>query len=492
MMNMERNARADGGSLTGRLCEKKVTREISADFVIPESQPEARRILAVTERLLPPAKYVGSSTLECNGVIDYRVLYLGVDGELWGVCFSSEYELEAPMDQHQADISGGVDTMIMTVCEGSSARVSSGRRLNIRSRLSSDIWAYGEISNEVGGGELEEDTVERRFSSVECASFGGATSEVIDLSDEISGFFPDSRVISADATAYVGDIRRGEDSLVATGEVCLKLLVCREGQRAEPMIKKIPFEGVVELMRPVGNASCRVDCSVTDLAINVGEGKADASVSVVLCADMAENLEISYVADAYSLERESTCHRSELGLPVSALCTRGNFSQSERRPLSEVSIPDGARLVEVFPRVIFDGCQYNGRYEITGRSNYLILWEKDGEYGTAEIEFPVRYEAEGREVDSPVSAVRGEVISCRGRIDGELLCIDSEICANVSVVGNECAELVRDITLGEPYAREKNRMVIYYPADGETPWDVAKRYHVRADSLAEEKNYYMF
>ena len=114
MMNMERNIKDEGTALMGKMCEKRVTREISSDFVIPENQPEARRILAVTERLLPPAKYVGSSALECNGVIDYRVLYLGVDGELWGVCFSSEYELEAPLDARQTATSGGVNTMIMT------------------------------------------------------------------------------------------------------------------------------------------------------------------------------------------------------------------------------------------------------------------------------------------------------------------------------------------------------------------------------------------
>ena len=110
----------------------------------------------------------------------------------------------------------------------------------------------------------------------------------------------------------------------------------------------------------------------------------------------------------------------------------------------------------------------------------------------SDIEFPVRYGAEGMSVSDPVSACRGEVISCRGRIDGELLCIDAEICVRLFVNGCERAELVQDLSFGDTFAKEKNRMVIYYPADDETPWQVAKKYHVRADSLASEKNYYIF
>ena len=105
-MNMERDVRAQSAALNRKLCEKKVVKEISSDFLIPDDKPEARRILAVSERLLPPAKYLGASAVECNGLIDYRVIYLGVDGGLWGVCFSSEYELEAPLDTSSSSVSG--------------------------------------------------------------------------------------------------------------------------------------------------------------------------------------------------------------------------------------------------------------------------------------------------------------------------------------------------------------------------------------------------
>ena len=491
-MNMERDVRAQSASLNRKLCEKKVVKEISSDFLIPDDKPEARRILVVSERLLPPAKYLGASAVECNGLIDYRVIYLGVDGGLWGVCFSSEYELEAPLDIRRTDTSGAVNTVISAVCEGSTARIGGGRRLGVKSRICADVWAYEELFDEGGVTRGDDESVEILISDVSCADITSATSDVIELSGELGSEIGEGRVVSADATSYVREVRKGEDSLMALGDVTVKLLWCRDGQAAEILVKKIPFEGVVELDRPVGNSSCVVDCSVTDLAVNLSESGSYVSVSVTLSAYSAENLQVSYASDAYSVERECCCEMTELILPVSGVMSVGNFSQSERRPLSETSIPEGARLIEIFPRIIFDGCEYDGKYGLTGNSTYFILWEKDGEYGVSDIEFPVRYEAEGRAVTDPVSACRGEVIFCRGRIDGELLCIDAEISARLFVNGCERAEPVQDLTFGDAFAKEKNRMVIYYPADDETPWQVAKKYHVRADSLASEKNYYIF
>ena len=491
MINMGQNKRDSGGALTGKICDKRVWAELSNDFTVPDTQPEIRRILAVTERLLPPAKYVGGSSVECNGVVDYRVIYLGTDGELWGACYSSEYELEAPVERKDLNTGIGAATLINAVCEGSSARVSAGRRVNIRSRVLADIRSYGELAD----GTLvdtEDDSIQRLGREAEAACFCTGVSDVIEVSEEIGGLYEDSRVITAEARAYIKELNRGEESIACTGEMTLMLLVCREGQRAEQIAKKVAFDGIVELDRPLSNSLCRASCYVTDVKVSVEEGKAICTVSAVISAELAENRRVEYTADAYSTERELESETETLDLPVVLVCGKGNFSQNERLPLCDTSIPEGAVLVDIFPRATLDGCEYKGRYEMTGRCVYTLLWEKEGEYGASDVELPLKYAFEGKAGEDISCAARGEVISCRGRVDGELLCIDAEISAEATVVGREPIERIRDMSLGDSFEKEKNRMVIYYPAEGETAWDVAKKYRVRADSISEEKNYYLF
>ena len=86
MMNVDRDERDMAERLFGMLCDRTVGCEVSGDFTLPDGQPEIRRLLAVNERVLPPAKYVSSSGVECNGTVDYSVLYVGTDGGLLVSC----------------------------------------------------------------------------------------------------------------------------------------------------------------------------------------------------------------------------------------------------------------------------------------------------------------------------------------------------------------------------------------------------------------------
>lgn len=493
-MNIDGNEREQVRELTGLLCDKTVGCDVSGDFTLPEHQPELRRLLSVSAKVLPPAKYVSSSGVECNGTVDYKVFYVGVDGGLWCADFSAEYEFEAPIEDRSADTSGGVDTFVTVICDSASARVSSQRRLSIKSRLCARVRAFVSNTCEMCTyGDVDESSIEKRFLSEKCASVCALSSDVTELSDEVDGLFEDSRVISADATVFVKDVRRGVGGILVDGEVELKLLVCRDGQRAQSMTKKIPFDAQLDCDRPIGDAACRVLGTVTDINITVEEGKASCSLSLILSALTAHNEERSYTADVYSVERECQCETETAYLPAVRACGVGNFSQSERIALSDTGIPEGAQICDIFGSVRFDGCEYGGgKYDLSGQSRYTLLWEKDGEYGSADVELPTKYGLDGEIAENMSFDAYGEIISCRGRTDGELVCIDAEIAVCADVFEMREIRMARAAHFGDPFVKGKNRMVVYYPAEGESVWEVAKKYHVRADSLSEEKNYYLF
>ena len=494
MINMDGNEREMTQGFMGILCDRAVSCELSGDFTLPEGQPEVRRILSVSENVLPPAKYVSSAGVECNGCVDYRVLYVGVDGGLWSASFSSEYELDTAMDDTALDTVGGIETVISLGAEGAVARVSSPKRINIKSRVSGRIRAYATIDTELDTyGDVDIESVERRYGRVDCAKVCVLSSDVLELSEEIGGLSEDSRVISAYASLYTNDLKKSSEGLLAEGEIFLKLLVGADGQRVESVTKKLPFSGLLECDCAADDRYCRVYGVVTDISVNVEEGRAICSLSAVLSAVAEGNVERMYMADVYSVERECVCETEEIILPVVKACGGGNFSQNERIALSDTGIPEGAELIDLWGTVRFDGCEYGGgKYNLAGSSKYTALWEKDGEYGCADIELPVKYAIDGEEDNNYVFDARGEVISCRGRIDGELFCLDAEIGTSADAFGRTSVATVRTARFGTVFGREKNRMVIYYPAEGESVWDVAKKYHVRADSLTAEKNYYLF
>lgn len=485
-----------GEYVTLPLCEKRAGIESAGDFTLPDYQPEIRRVLSVTPTVLPPAKYVGGSGVELSGNVDYSVLYVGADGGLYTMPLSSEYHLTLPMDSEvDVDPMGGVSVLCDVVSEGVQARVTSPRKLSLRCRLRALVRAYGRmLMEERQVGEAPDASIYRRIGQSENLSVCSGLSDVIPLSCELSGVGEDARVVSAEGIPVVGEIRIGEEKLTASGEMLLKLLLARENGALEVLTKNLPFEGEVEMEGIDGEYECRATASVSELTVEVEEGgRILCSPSLLVEARGMKNREVRYTEDLFSSEREALCETERYRLPIALRCDRRNFSQSERIPFAEISLPEGASICDAWGVVLFEGCESVGtKYQLTGQSRYTLLCEKDGEYSATEVTLPLRYETEGGEgVPESFSAV-GCVLSCRARVDGEMLCLDAEIAVSADFCGVREIEAVREVRFGEALCERGSRMTVYYPSADEDAWAVAKKYCVAPEKVAKGSSYYYF
>ena len=163
------------------LYEREISTEVTGDFILPDYQCEIRRILRVDALALPPAKYVSTSEVEFSGTVDFRVTYVGGDGELYCIPLSEAYAFSVPIE---AD--GGADD-VSVLCsirtDAVNTRVSAPRKLNIRCRLRPCVRVMGKryVTSEIVG-EDEDNSVFRRTERavrLECQS---SLSEIVPLS----------------------------------------------------------------------------------------------------------------------------------------------------------------------------------------------------------------------------------------------------------------------------------------------------------------------
>ena len=493
-MNMMDEMGMDFGQwVTVPMCDRTLNAEVSGDFTFPDYQPELRRLLSVTPTVLPPAKYVGSGRAELNGTVDFLVLYVGGDGELYSVPLSSEYSVQ--MDS--VDLNSGVMIFATPVCESVNTRVSAPRKLNLRCRLRIHVCAYGRrFPEEQIRGTVEPASVRRQMQEASCMSAAVGLSDPLSVSAELVGLGEDARVVSASAEPFLQQTQMGDGIVSASGELLMKLLVARDGGGVETVARRVPFEGVIEIPEGAQDGACRVSGTVSDLSVQVEEGRVTCDAELLLEARSMRNFPVRYTADVYSTERESRCQTEEARVPVALRCENGNVSQSERIALSNLNLPERCTIVDAWGVAMTDGCEMvGGRYVLTGQSRYTLLCEKDGEYSVSEVTIPLRYETEGAGEKPVCFDAMANVISCRARIDGEMLCLDAEVAMVCDFVGERTISPVSEVEFGEPIERRGGRMTVYYPADGESDWAVAKQYHVDAVSLTKKKGacaYYFF
>ena len=306
----------------------------------------------------------------------------------------------------------------------------------------------------------------------------------------------DIRVVWADGNVVVKEARKTADGATASGEVIAELLTAREGQPASITTVKLPFSTDMDCVDCETADEGYLTCArgeLTDITVNVEESGIKINVIAVIRGEVAKNVDCSYPRDAYFLDRESTCKTESIKLPVLKVCAMGNFSWSERIPLSETTMREGANIIKAkcSPRLV--ACEYSdGKYVFTGNCKYSMLCEADGEYFVSEAEKPVKYELSGEGGEEFVYDIQAQELACRGRIEGDTLCIDAEIGAHTFVSTYERAEVLTDIIMGDSITKKGCKMTVYFPADSETRWDVAKKYHVPVSTLTEESRYYLF
>ena len=482
-MNQYEEMNVNSGKLMLCLCNRILTCEISNEYTLPDYQPEIRRVLGVREHILPPAKYVTSDSAEINGGVDYSLIYIGADGELYSAPLSAEYSASVPFEAvDSVDRSMPVSIAVNIDAENITARVTAPRKLSIRCRMNCHVRAFGwaEMEEERDGG-VSPVSVHRLMRDVEFAKVSTGVSDMLEVSDEISAS-DDCRVVSANADVVIGDMNWERDGTSVRGDVVLKLLCTNESGEYSTTVRRLPFSENIDIDGSAAPQIKRVKGSVGNINISLDEGKICSKVGYFIEAEGVEQSSFSYTADMYSTEKICRPEYERVEVPTTLKSIDASVSQSERVAIGDTNIPPQGEIIEVCAKAVINNVSFeNGRCVLSGEGRYALICRNDGEFISSDLKLPFRYEtdcdteAQGMRENAAISC---SVHDCRVRTDGETLSVDSEICMSGMIFGETVIERVSLAHMGENIERRGSDIVICYPSSGESVWSVAKRYLV--------------
>ncbi len=458
--------------------------EVSGDFTLPDYQNEIRRILEVIPTVLPPAKYVGDTTAEFNGTVDYQVVYVGADGGIYSVPLSSDYNISVPLE------SAGRDAVLSAFCnvcaENVSTRVSAPRRLGIRTRLRADICVLshtnGTCALPEGGSAANIYTLNKKTPTLQCES---ASTDIIKVS-YIAPLGEESlRVVLADAAICECSCTPREGAVDCNGILNLKLLtVNEENGEYNTLESKIPVEGQLDMDTVTPDSLCRASGYASEVGINVTDAGIECEVGVIFEGKCANMYDAEYMSDMYSTEYECTCQWENKSVRRMLSFGQTAFSISERIPLSATSIPEDAQLTECTARTVFDRCECEGsKCVFFGNAKFCVIYAKDGEMWSSELSVPLKCELPtlyGAQTGTDVSGFEaiGVVCSPKARLNEKNLCIDAEVYFSGESMTQTGIDIVTEAQIGEKRAVGEPELIVCYPSVDDTAWSIAKRYAV--------------
>ena len=513
-MNRTQAPAAAGKTFMLPICDRTVTQEITGDFSLPDYQPEIKRLLRIGVSLTPPAAYATRDSIDVGGNADYFVLYTGNDDMLYCAPVSAEYRIATPLTdpRHdekdsalQGNLTGWMGDEPTCLChvspESVSGRVTAPRRLHIKCRLDARLKAYATCPAGVSPLEnAEGGPIQALTDSASCVYVMRGTDDTLTLQDDM--ILPPAendrlRVVCAEGQVVVSEAIPGQGRVTCRGDVLLKLTLAPSdtaegGLPAVSVVqRKIPFSCMLDMPDVTPDCQACAHGVCHQLSVEMQEGRLHTELGVMLETMAQRDVSVAYTKDLYATQRETSARYAHYQVEHSLSCINRNFTFSDSLPLSEVSIPSAARILDVTaaatPRELT--CE-KGKYHLTGDCKAHLIWQKEDEYGATELTLPFRYAFEDRRGEEDMALCADpdfqgcmQAVSCRARMDGERIGIDAELCLMLRMTAATRVTLPLQMSLGDEISRRRGEYVICFPSADDTLWTVAKRYHAPLTAL---------
>lgn len=457
---------SEGRTFTEDLFGDAVFCDISEEFTLPEYEPEIKKILRVTARVLPAGKYVGGGRAEFAGSVVYGLIYRGTEGETGCVSLSSDYEFAVPCNNGDREIAVFADTVADSVM----CRPLAPRRLQFRTRLKSRVQMLSDSA--VPPCDAPPLTEILRSTAPVCLRKRITGGEF-----EIGGDIKvQGRPLACDGTVSVTEMHCEQGEVYCRGELWARV-TCEDGGLIT-YEKRIPFErrfdGDVDkswLCRPI--ASCW-SCEYTGDE-NGGEVSAVAEVEAECCAAFS----VALARDAFVCGAPSVAEKSKTELTSCVDCGSVTVPVSGSRVLTgeEAGLD---RVCAPWWEVAFENPERDGSGAAV-RGNavlHCILQGDGGECAPVKIEMPFRVRLEGVASGGGrlYGNLSGTLSSVRIKTEKGSVSAEGELSVSVIITEKATESTVCSVkTVPSEDEKTPFGVSVVYPQKGDSLWQIAKR-----------------
>ena len=460
--------------------------DVTEDVSLPDYIPEMRRVVGVRACCTVDGKYMAGDGLEVDGSVTYTVLYSGGDGSLAQVSQTTPYTGKLPV---QDDVQPG-ESVVWANAEQISCRVTAPRKITLSSRVRLGAMAQNGTDASMKCGDKGD--VRRKNRSVSTAFL-----KEVRTSGEASGEIREkegTRVIMASAEIAVGDVRVGAPAgrITVKGDVYLNALSVSPDGGTVISRSRVPVEDTFPMSDRADPASCRAAAfgTITLIEVDAGDdGVMQWRAEYDMDCDIMETAECVIAEDAYTVgyEDELTARTSDCCTPAG--CVNGRLTVSGTSKLRP-----GTGFLTAWGTVGGEKCSVkNGRLNVEGVVKLECITAGEGETFTDEVQIPLRYECEAfpgaADCDAPSARVRAVITDVSARPEGDMLNLTAELAIGAAALGKQPVTYVDSVSRKSPLNEKKNLLRVYIPDEGESGWDVEKRFRLKEEAKPEGRAY---
>ena len=473
--------------------------ESTGDYTLPDYNTDVRRVLETKVEVVDSGCFVNGDDVDISGAVNYEVLYLDRDNELASCSFTTDFDTSVKCN-------GENMTGCLARCrvDGYSVRLVGPRRFSVKAQIATEV-SFGErCSLTVGGSAFEYGDPEVKSRNVSVATAVFATPMEREYSEALATL---DGVIADDVTVLYSDCLPDVSATVTdggcelVGKLHLRALIKKEEEVPTlltldlPVRESVEMEGVgpdMQLTASTEVSAIRISTEATEDGVTLlAKPVVEYSVSGI------KNEVIPVILDAYLTDRdvENTYTAfSELeylggGKIEEEITFTPTFSDMSVEPLREILFTGAkVRIGEATP--VAGGVKIKGTIRFSGVACQI---NEDGTPGFVGIKYDAPFE---KNVNYTCHIPASARVICHGGVTsavGIATASGAELCARVLVDisvfnSNTLSCLSTSVAGEERYENEGVTITVYYPTEGETLYDVGRKFHSRPLDIAADNS----
>lgn len=463
---------------------------IDVDFTLPDFCPDISKIFKCRAVSRISSKSMNGKNITVDGSVTITVLYCGADGRL---C-SYEYQYPFSKNLQMGEECAGGNLCVRSKCEYINCRAVTGRKVDIHGAVGIFVRVFKRKNTEIIS-DIDDCNIEQRRGTAPATVPMGYAEKYLMIEEDIQlgqGQPQVERILRYDAKPCVRESKIINDKVVVKGDMAVWILYCPEGGGEPQSVKTvIPFSQLVDIDGITDTCSCETNSDVAFLEIKPHQSEGaikclSLTAKLLLsCEAYCEN-EVSVILDAFSRKCEANMKFEKITFQSICENVSETFHCKKNLEFDE--------SISAVSDLWCDIQSLNTKFEkgnmVIGGTLVACLLTSTENGSPAYFEKPIEFEykyAVKKDTDTLRCSPEIDVSSCGYTITAATT-VELRVDLGINAAVYECTSLplITDIEIDSAKPRTntaKCAMTIYFTAENECVWNIAKHYNASVDEI---------
>ena len=472
---------------------KKEMVTIEGDMIVPDVKPDILNTIDTVGNVCIYKKEVLDGKVRFDGSINLNVIYLAdTDNDFTrGLTNSLDFTQVIDVDNCRA----GMELRNNINIKDIECKVLNGRKINTKVVLEIEVYIYSneeinilkEINNVEGVQTLNSNMQINNLVGSGCCKALGKDTVCLEQEDNLA------EILKTEVKVINNEMKVSYNKVLLKADACVKIMYLIENGDIKVVCSNIPIMGFIDMPNVSENNILNCQYEIKNILVKPNSAEEHSiyvEVEFEICCDASDSIEIESIQDMYCPNGNLKFKPKEVSTIMNKQINKNICNIRERISVPEIS-SNKIYDVEISPNINNTNI-LNGRIVFEGelKLNFIFSSEANTRIDTKRYTLPFTFNIDNEQINSnkivntKINCAQDEfVITSDGMIDCKVnLEFETEMYNNANM------NIIDEIEMSEEENNANPSMVIYIVKEGDTLWNIAKKYKTTMEDIINVNN----